>query len=220
MKPLKRLLKSKAGQKIIVLLLAFYIRLVFITGRKTYDIHPDAQKFMRGDDNAIFAFWHGRMMLLPAVCPPKRQMHVLISLHRDGILISDVIAQFNQRTIGGSTSKGGRAALIELLRILKAGDNISITPDGPRGPNQIAASGVASVAKISGKAILPVTFSAKKYHRMRSWDRFMVALPFTHIIFCVSAPIMIEREADDETARVMIETAMNQLCDKADAAIL
>jgi lysophospholipid acyltransferase (LPLAT)-like uncharacterized protein len=220
MKSLKRILNSRGVHRILVWLLAHYIRLVFITGRKRYDIHPDAARYMSGTENAIFAFWHGRMMMMPCICPPVRVMHVLISLHRDGVFISDVMKQFKLRTIAGSTSKQGREALMAILRALRNGDNVAITPDGPRGPNQVAAAGVAMAAKLSGKPVIPIAFSAATARHATSWDRFMVALPFTRIIFCVAAPIVIDRDMADEEARLVVENVLNQQTEIADAAIL
>ncbi len=210
----KKILKHPLTQVILSYLLAGYIRLVMLTNRKSYSVHPDAEKFMRGEENAIFAFWHGRMMLLPAINPP-RKMFVLISDHRDGRLISQVIARFGQQTIVGSSSKGGTEAVRNIVRLLKNGDNISITPDGPRGPNQTAAMGIVTIAKLSGKVVLPVTFCARKHKRLRSWDKFMVAKPFGHIKFCIGAPIIVS--SADEAARINIETAMNNLVEQADA---
>lgn len=212
----KRLLKSERAQNFLSALLALYIWLVYITARLICTVDEKSEPYMQGNANAIFAFWHGRMMLLPATCPPKRQMRVLISLHRDGTLISRTISHFGQETVSGSTSKGGQAAVMEMLRALEAGDNISITPDGPRGPVQIAAPGIATVAKLSGKPVLPVTFSAKRCKRFRSWDRFMLAFPFSRIAFCVGAPIFIGKDEDEETARLRIERAMNALVETAD----
>jgi lysophospholipid acyltransferase (LPLAT)-like uncharacterized protein len=185
-----------------------------LTSRKEFHIHPDAEIFMRGEQNAIFAFWHGRMMLLPAINPP-RKMHVLISEHRDGKLISQVIHHFGQDTVVGSSSKGGAEAVRNIVRLLKKGDNISITPDGPRGPNQQAEAGIVTIAKLSGKPVLPATFYASKHKCLRSWDRFMVAKPFGRIVFCIGAPIMIEQA--DEATRIAIETSMNNLVEQADA---
>ena len=196
-----------------------YIRLVYWTSRRTYHVDSLATPYMNGSENAIFAFWHGRMMMCPTIEPPKRKMHVLISFHRDGKLISDVIGHFGEATISGSSSKGGMAAVKEILRALKSGDNISVTPDGPRGPVQIAEMGVVTIAKLSGKSVLPVTFSASRCKRLRSWDRFMLAYPFGHIAFHVGAPIVVSRDADasaEEQARITIETAMNQLVTTAD----
>ncbi len=211
----KRLLKHPLTQGFLAWLLASFIRLVYTTNRKTYDYDQRALPFMRGTQNAIFAFWHGRMMMCPTICPKGHQMRVLISLHRDGKLISTVIGHFNQKTVSGSTSKGGTEALKEMVRALKNNDNISITPDGPRGPNQEAAMGIISLARISGRPIIPVTFSATRHKRMRSWDKFMLALPFGRIVFCVGAPIMVHK-GDDEASRVQLEQAMNALVTKAD----
>ena len=210
----KRLLKHPATQSALAWLLSLFIRLVYITSHKTYDIDPAAQTYMRGEDNAIFAFWHGRMMMCPTVEPPKRKMHVLISHHRDGILISKVISHFGEATIAGSSSKGGSAAVKEIVRTLRAGDNISITPDGPRGPIQQVGMGIITLARLSHKVILPITFSAKKHKRLRSWDKFMIAKPFGSIIFCVGEPIVI-KEANEES-RLIVEKAMNELVEHAD----
>lgn len=216
----KRLLKHPRTQGALALLLSLYIRLVFLTSRKTYHSPAEAQPYMQGHDNALFAFWHGRMMMLPAYCPPRRKMRVLISLHRDGILISRVISHFGQATVSGSSSKRSKGALVEILKSLKAGDNISITPDGPRGPAQVAAPGTAAIAKLSGKPVLPVTFSSTRAVRFNSWDRFMLALPFGHIAFFIGSPIVLNRDADEqqeEAFRVQIEQAMNELVTQADS---
>lgn len=211
----KKIIKHPATQDALAWLLAGYIRLVYVTSRKRFIYENLALPYMRGERNAIFAFWHGRMMMCPTICPPNHQMRVLISLHRDGKLISTVIGHFNQKTVSGSTSKGGREAVVEMLRALEANDNISITPDGPRGPFQKAAPGIVTLARLSGKPILPVTFSSTRHKRMRSWDKFMLALPFGRIVFCVGEPILVEGE-DDEQALAHVERAMNALVDKAD----
>ena len=204
----------------MVRLLALYIRLVYFTGRKHIDIHPDSAPYMRGEKNAIFAFWHGRMMLMPCLCPPQHVMHVLISRHRDGVFISEVMKEFGFKTIAGSTSKNGREALMAMLRALKRGENVAITPDGPRGPLQVAAAGVAVTAKLADTPVLPISFSARRHLRAQSWDRFMLALPFSRISFCVGAPIVIGKDMPDEDARLLIERTMNRLTEHVDADLL
>jgi lysophospholipid acyltransferase (LPLAT)-like uncharacterized protein len=216
----KKILKHPRTESAVSWLLAMYIRLVYVTSRKIRIVDDAALPYIRGEQNGIFAFWHGRMMLLPAFEPPRRKMHVLISLHRDGLLISRVIGQFGEATISGSSSKGGKAAVMEMLRVLRAGDNISITPDGPRGPLQVAAAGIVTVARLSGKPVIPVTFSSTRHKRLKSWDRFMIALPFGRIAFCVGAPLPLQRDMDEtqqETARLQVEHAMNVQVEKADS---
>ncbi len=221
MPTVKKILKSKAMQIVVAWLLSLYIRLVYATSSKRYDIQTAALPYIRGIDNAIFSFWHGRMMLLPAGCPPKRQMRVLISRHRDGVLISRVIAHFGQKTVVGSTSKGGQKAAGEILRALEKGDNIGITPDGPRGPAHVMSKGVVTLSRLTGKPILPVTFASSSAVRLNSWDHFMLALPFGRIVFCVGAPIVIPQTmiTDDETMRLHVEQEMNTLMDRAESLL-
>lgn len=218
MAALKKFLKSAFAQAFAAFLLSLAIRFVYLTSKKNRHIDPAAAHYMRGEDNAIFAFWHGRMMLLPAFNPPKRKMRVLISRHRDGSLISQVIAHFGQATVSGSSSKGGAAAASEILEVLKKGDNVSITPDGPRGPVQVAATGVATLARLSGKDVLPITFASTREKRMKSWDRFALAKPFGRVEFFVGSPITAEANEDDETLRKRIEQAMNRLVETAEQA--
>jgi lysophospholipid acyltransferase (LPLAT)-like uncharacterized protein len=215
---LKKFLKSSFAQAFAAFLLSLTIRFVYLSSRKNRHVDAAAIRYMRGEDNAIFAFWHGRMMLLPAFNPGKRKMRVLISRHRDGSLISQVIAHFGQATVSGSSSKGGSAAASEILELLKNGENISITPDGPRGPAQIAAPGIATLARLSGKVVLPVTFASTREAHMRSWDRFVVAKPFARIEFFVGAPIAPNKNEDDEGLRLRVEQALNRLVETAERA--
>lgn len=217
MKLSKRILKHPITQALLSWLLAQYIRFVYLTCRKQFHYAPESGPIMRGEANAVFTFWHGRLMMCPTINPP-RQMHVLISHHGDGRLISSVIGHFGQATISGSSSRGSLAAVKEMLKVLKAGDNISITPDGPRGPAQtVAAMGVVSVARLSGLPILPITFSASRHKRLRSWDRFMLALPFGRLVFCVGAPVAVARDCDEPQMAKQMEEIMNQQVAQADA---
>ena len=214
----KRLFRHDATQALLGRMLALFIRLVYATSIKSQQVDDAAKPYMRGEGNAIFAFWHGRMMMLPSFSPPSRAMRVLISHHRDGKLISTVIGHLGQHTISGSSSRGGKEAVGEILRALERGDNVSITPDGPRGPAQVAAAGVAAIARLSGRPVLPVTFAGSRVRHLSSWDRFMLALPFGRIVFCAGAPIVIERDADEEASRLAVEQALNALAAKADEA--
>lgn len=212
----------KAVQAFLALLLSLYIRLVYFTSRKRLLIDPAAAACMRGETHAIFAFWHGRMMMMP-ILRPKRPMRVLASRHRDGKLISSVVAHFGLSIVSGSTGvdKRGQAAVAEMLRALENGENIGITPDGPRGPAQIAARGVVTVARLSGRPVLPIAFSASHAVRLKSWDRFVVALPFGRIVLCVGEPITVPEEAsehEEENARLVIENAINAETLRADEA--
>ena len=212
----KRLLKAPATIAALAWLLALYIRFVYVTSRKERRIAPEAQAYMNGSDNGIFAFWHGRMMMMLPFRPPGRRMHVLSTPHRDGQLSSRIVRVFGNYTIYGSSTRGGHSAAREMLRVLEAGDNISITPEGPRGPVQVVQKGTMAIARLSGKPVIPVTFSSTRQKRFDSWDRFILPLAFGRIVFCVGAPIVVERHGDEEQMRLAIEQAMNRLVEEAD----
>jgi lysophospholipid acyltransferase (LPLAT)-like uncharacterized protein len=219
----KRLLKHPRTITLLSYILASYMHLAYASSRKEILIDDEALPYMRGEQNAIFAFWHGRMMMLPLAYPKHVKMHVLISRHRDGMLISKVIEHFRLGTISGSSSRGGGSAVRTMLQMLEAGDNVGITPDGPRGPMQkIGGSGVVTVAKLSQKPIIPVTFSASRCVRLGSWDRFMVVRPFGRLTFCVGAPVHVPEDADtagEEALREEVEHTLNRLVEIADGAV-
>lgn len=199
---LKRLSKTSGFIRIICWLIAHYIRIVHYSSLKTYDIDNAALPYIKGELPAVFAFWHGRLLMMPMLCPPKRKMNVLISTHRDGELISRAMHNFGFRTIRGSSTRGGSGAAIRSVKRLQAGDNVSITPDGPRGPAQHVQEGILTIAQMAKIPVIGVTYSASRHKRMRSWDRFMVALPFGRIYYKISAPLF---EPDKEALeRVMV----------------
>lgn len=140
-------------------------------------------------------------------------MHVLISHHRDGELIAKVIKHFDIEAVRGSSSRGAREALRNMIKLINAGDNISITPDGPRGPALVAQEGAATLARLANRPLLPVTFSATRCWRLSSWDRFMIPKPFSTIVVKVGEPL-----TSLDTA--MLQASLVQLTQEADAQCL
>jgi lysophospholipid acyltransferase (LPLAT)-like uncharacterized protein len=115
----------------------------------------------------IFAFWHSRQLMMPLAYRGKRA-HVLISQHRDGELIQRIIARFGLRSVRGSTTRGGGSAFRRLVELGRAGQDLVVTPDGPKGPRQVAKEGVIRLAKATGLPIVPVTFSCSKKKSLRA----------------------------------------------------
>ncbi len=115
--------------------------------------------------NIIFAFWHGRQLMLPITYQMHRKgrkMAVLISQHRDGEFISRTIKYFGLDSARGSTYRGAVRGLKRLVGLLNQGMDVGITPDGPRGPKYKAQPGAVELAKLSGMPIVPATFGAVK----------------------------------------------------------
>jgi lysophospholipid acyltransferase (LPLAT)-like uncharacterized protein len=186
----KRLFKTPFFRWLMCFLAANYIRFVYYTSRIRMDMDENAKAYLASKQAAVFAFWHGRMLMIPPIHPPGRKMHVLISTHRDGEMIARTMHHFGFSTVRGSTTRGGATAAMQAVKALLAGDSVAVTPDGPRGPVMKVQQGVLSIAEMSGVPVLAVTYACTRHKRMRSWDRFMVALPFGTIHYAVGAPMM------------------------------
>jgi len=171
--------------------------------------------FVNRSEGFIGLFWHGRLLMIPFLYPGKR-MNVLIGTHRDGQLIADVMKCFGFGLVRGSSSKGGVVALREMCRLLAAGNDVAITPDGPRGPAEVAKTGVAQAAKVSGRAVLPIAFASSSFWRGSSWDRMLIPKPFSKGIFIIGEPVRYLENEDIETFRVRIENALKDTTARAD----
>ena len=129
----------------------------------------------------IIAFWHSRIVFTAwyfSFFPSC----AIISRHSDGDLAASVVEQLGLKTARGSTSKGGGPALKKLIKMIRdEGLNAGITPDGPRGPARKLQEGAITLGQLSRCPILPVSFSASRAIRLKSWDRFMIPIPFSRI---------------------------------------
>lgn len=224
---IKGILKSDAFRIFASWLVTQYVRLAWATGRWT--VHGGQTPAAKWDAQKpfILVFWHGRLLMMPKSWRRGVKVHMLISQHRDGELITRGIKPFGIDTIRGSTSKPGKAkdkggltALREILRTLKSGECIGITPDGPKGPRMRASDGVITIARLSGAPILPAAWSARRRWALNSWDRFLVPSLFTKGVIVWGAPIEVPRDANDaqiDALRQMVEARMIALTDEADA---
>jgi lysophospholipid acyltransferase (LPLAT)-like uncharacterized protein len=218
MKRLKQLRKKLAASLAGSLgswLLHGFICLLYRTMRVTVVGGEIVPSFNARGEGFVGAFWHGRMLLIPFIYPGKA-MHVLISIHRDGEIIANVMKLFGFSLVRGSSKKGGTAALREMLQLLKENKDLAITPDGPRGPAETLKPGIAEVARLSGKAVVPVTFSASPCFRATSWDRMMIPYPFSRGVLYVGEPLRYERGEDMEAFRLRLETALREVTARAD----
>lgn len=112
-------------------------------------------------DNFIFCFWHGRLLMMP-FANLRGKGKVLISRHRDGELIARVMNFFKLGTIRGSFRKGTVSSIREIINNLNEGYDVAITPDGPKGPRYTVKDGIVELARLTGKSIVPITYSASK----------------------------------------------------------
>lgn len=140
---------------------ASIIRLLGKTMRMTVRGADTVENLYREGQHIILAFWHGRQLMIP-LAYHGREVHILISQHRDGELISQIMSRFGYHSVRGSSTRGGTAALRQLITLGRSGVDIAITPDGPKGPRYVAQPGTIQIAKVTGLPILPLTFSCSK----------------------------------------------------------
>ena len=148
----------------------------------------------------IVAFWHNRLAMMPYCWPSRHPFHMLISAHPDGRLIAKTVRHFGIDAVAGSSRRGGREALRGLVRLAEGdGASVGITPDGPRGPRMRAGDGALTLARLSGAAILPAAVSVSRRIVLNTWDRLIIALPFSRGAMVWGDPIVVPRDADDAT---------------------
>lgn len=176
------------------------------------------QTYWRQGKNVIIASWHGRLLMIPFVYKGSK-VHILVSLHRDGELISRTLRGFGLFFIRGSTTLGGAKAMRNLVKVVRGGSDIGITPDGPRGPRCKVQAGVVQLAKLTGLPIIPVTFGSSRGKYFNSWDRFFLPYPFSKGVFIWGSPIFVDKGDDVEALnkkRLILEKSLNEITEKAD----
>lgn len=116
----------------------------------------------------------------------------LISEHSDGRLIAKVVECLGAASVAGSSSHGGREAIYALIAKLRDGFPIAITPDGPKGPPEIAKAGVLKIAQKTGALIYPAAIGAKRKWVFNSWDKMFLPKPFSKAVIIMGEPIQVE----------------------------
>jgi lysophospholipid acyltransferase (LPLAT)-like uncharacterized protein len=219
---LKRLLRHPSVQAAGAWLLGLYLWFALRTTRWTLLGAEHLAPYAAGAP-VIAAFWHERLPLMSTLWlmasrgQPERRMHVLVSRHRDGRFIGEVLRRFRVSVVHGSSSHGGAAGLRGLLGVLAQGDQVVITPDGPRGPRRIAAPGVAQLAALAGVPVLPCSAQTSRRWQLKSWDRMVIPRPFGRgVVVCL--PSITVARADWQAAMPAIAAAMTRAVDQADAA--
>jgi lysophospholipid acyltransferase (LPLAT)-like uncharacterized protein len=161
-------------------------------------------QFHRQGKPVVFTLWHGR--LLPATYHHRGQSVVtLVSLHRDGEYITRAVRRWGYTAVRGSTSRGGLEALRELIRHVKQGRSLAITPDGPLGPFQKMKPGPAIIAQRTGAPIIPVASAASRGWFFGSWDRFLIPRPFARCQIAYGEPVFVPRQADEAQIQAAME---------------
>lgn len=227
---MKAFLRSGPVQGLLALLTWVYLWLVLKTVRWTHiglDIAAAELELGRGGMGCI---WHGTIPLVIAAKPVlgERQAKILISLSPDGEFITRAIARLGVQAIRGSKakaggkSKGGASALRECLDWLAGGGLLLLTPDGPRGPAEVMAMGVARMAKLSQAPVYMIGLAARPAAQLNSWDRTRLPRPFGRGAVVWQGPYRLAADASDEDlTRACTDwaSALTAACAQAEAVL-
>ena len=157
-------------------------------------------------------------MLFPAYYWAWPEMQILISDHRDGELITQVVKRLGFGVVRGSTTRGGARALREMTHRVDQG-HLCVTPDGPRGPRRHVHQGLPFLGSQTGLPIVGTGMAFKRPWRAKSWDKFAVPRPFSHAVCVGTEPVIVPPHADRATLehyRLEIETRMQKAMNEAE----
>lgn len=171
------------------------------------------EEIVRSGRQPVMAFWHGR--ILPATYYFRRRGIVVITSENfDGEWIAGIIERFGYGTARGSTSRGARRALRQLMRDMAAGRPAGFTLDGPRGPARVAQPGAVWLAKATGNPVLPFHVEVDRAWTLRSWDATQIPKPFATVAIAMGSPFAVPPDADAaaiEQARRSLEEQLGAL---------
>ena len=174
-----------------------------------------------GERAFAIALWHNRVLFATPILPRKyrKQMAALVSASRDGEYISTLISCFGMDAIRGSSSRGGAKALLEMRRQAMAGRSLVLTVDGPRGPKYVVHPGAVGLARDGEIPLVPVSFNAKHYWQLHSWDRMQIPWPFTRMTMVVGEPLELPSELSTEEGCEQLRMALLKItCDRPEKA--
>jgi hypothetical protein len=201
---MKKFLKG-FGQHIVPPLLYFLMRLLWFTLRKKYHyLTPiDAKQH-------VCVTWHGELLLTPQAyrkVHPYQAASAIISAHRDGGIMAGVLAFLRIRALRGSSRKGAKQVLLEAFRSIKKGEEVLITPDGPKGPRHHMSDGAVGIALKSNLPIFVMNFTADAFWQTNTWDSFVIPKPFSKIDFYMQS-LSLEGQSLQEAKQTLLDAML------------
>jgi|YelNatPaOPRAMG01_1025707.scaffolds.fasta_scaffold05817_2 lysophospholipid acyltransferase (LPLAT)-like uncharacterized protein len=161
-------------------LLSLTIRWVYVRRKEFDDIMSKTA--------TVAVFWHGEFLLLPSLHKNKRVV-IIISRSKDGDIATDVIKRYGLEVVRGSSTRGGETATRETMRYIENKYTLALTGDGPKGPYHVLKPGPVWFAQKMNIPLITVTVRFKHFIQVKSWDRFLIPIPFTKGVVIYGEPI-------------------------------
>jgi 3-deoxy-D-manno-octulosonic-acid transferase len=179
---------------------------------------PDLMDRLSAAHPCIVACWHGQFMMVATLRPENVRISAMVARHGDAEIISETLQAIDVQLIRGAGAgwrkrdRGGAAALRASLQALADGSSLVMTADVPPGPARVAGAGIITIARMSGRPIVPVALATKRFASFDTWSRLTINLPYSKLAAVVGEPIEVPSTADAElleSKRVELETALN-----------
>jgi lysophospholipid acyltransferase (LPLAT)-like uncharacterized protein len=236
---LKRLLRRPLVKQALGRLAAAYLRLVEATNRFTFEVEavpagnrPAADAWLDGQLPIIAGMWHGQHIQMPMMRRPHDRVATIISRNPDGDINTIALERMGVRVMRASgargrkrtadtRAKGGAEGLRAMLKALKAGESVCFSADVPKVTRRCDA-GILTLARFSGRPIIPSAVVTSRHIRFGSWDKACLALPFGRGAVVLGAPILVPRECEGEAfeaLRAQLEAEMDRVHARAYALV-
>lgn len=171
---------------VLGLLIGFVARVWMLSVRTRVVLDPALSD--RAEHPWVLALWHGH--LLPLLAHRRRGPTVaLVSWSSDGTMLAWAMRWFGVDAERGSSSRGGRVGLSLVTRRLRTGWDAAFAVDGPRGPCGVVRPGALAAARDVRGCVVPYVAACSHAIRLRSWDGFLVPLPFSRVVIHLGAPV-------------------------------
>lgn len=186
--------------KIIAKLIYYTIRLLNLTYKYEFiglDNKRSAQS-LHPQKTFAYALWHQN--LIGAIFSHMGEhFTMVISESKDGELVAVTCEKFGHKPARGSSTRGGKKAMIEIVKYMKNGYPGALTVDGPKGPAHVVKPGIIEIAKLCHCAILPLSpYASSFWVFKKSWDQFRIPKPFSKIVVVIGEPIIIDEDISRE----------------------
>jgi len=203
--------------------LSGYIRLVHRTSTVTLE-PADARARLAQLHPYILAMWHGQFGLMPALHIGEYKVSAIASRHGDAEVLAHALGQFGIELVRGAGAngrfrdRGGAQALRMAVRLLKGGSTFAMTADVPPGPARYAGDGIVTMARLSGRPIVPLAVASSRFTTFKTWSRLTLNLPWSKLVYVIGEPIWVPddtKAADLARYRQQVEDALNSVTERA-----
>ena len=219
--PLKKIIKNFLYSRILPYPGIIIIKLISLTYRITVLNEEIEKSILEKGQRPIYASWHQRFFPGISFFSRRKPIAIIVSLSRDGDLISKIVELMGWHPVRGSSSRGGIQALKDIRRLAKDGYSLGHIVDGPRGPLGIVKPGIVTIARFSGMPILPAIISSKSHWTFNSWDKFILPKPFSKIKIKFGIPVYLTDASESKDMnynRQMLEEQLKEMYAELDSS--